>query len=416
MASEETNGTADEQPADDIRSALASALAEHRALASALAEHSDEPAEKPTKAAAKPEVDAQPADDAAADASADIEPKAADEAATADDAAKPDGDKDAEADKAAEKSAADTKAETELTGKWSAKDKDTFKKLPAEGRELLLRRHKEMEGAFTRKTQEIASFRKEFEPVAKLLEPWGERMKARGYTPQSLITAWANVEKRLMDGDGVGVVAGLINGYKIDLGKVAQALGIRPMQQPAQQQDGEAPPAPEAQQQMQLPPEITNQLRSLQERLDADDRAKAEDRRRAELSAVQKVESEMEAFKSAVDDKGQSLHPHFDELENDMLRLVLAARQAGQPDPSLAELYETAVWANPSTRKAQLAADQKAQQERAAQEARAKAAAAKKAASSVTGAPGSGQAPTGRRADKMSLREQLEAAAAEAEA
>jgi hypothetical protein len=82
---------------------------------------------------------------------------------------------------------------------------------------------------------------------------------------------------------------------------------------------------------------------------------------------------------------------------------------ARKPVPPLKELYETAVWANPSTREATLAARERAQQAKAADEARAKAAQARKAGSSVTGAPGSGQAPTGRSRTDLSLREQLEA-------
>jgi hypothetical protein len=402
MAFEDEN-VSGEQPTDDIRSALAAAIA------ASAPEAAEKPADAPDKPSAPKKGEA--ADDASADAAraADEPLSEVKEPEAADQADRPEND---EATKAAEA----TKAETSLTGKWSAKDKETFKALPPEGRDLFLRRHKEMEGAFTRKTQEIAAFRKEYDPVHKLLEPWTDRMKARGYTPSSLITAWANVEKRLMDGDGVGVVAGLIKGYGLDMGKVAQALGLRPLPrqngadgtQPAPVQNGDGT-------HIQLPPELTQQLLSLQQRLDAQDRERADRQRFAETSAVQKAETELETFKSAQDDKGNLLHPHFDDLENDMLLLAQAAIAARKPLPALMTLYETAVWANPSTRKAKLAADQKAQQAKAADEARAKAAAAKKAASSVTGAPGAGHASASRTKGEPTLREQLLEAAAERE-
>ena len=417
------NDTGTEQPADDIRSALAAALAEH-----------DEPAAAPEKVAKAPgAADAATGDEAGADApaparrspdgkfkkagdtvAAEAEPEAAEAKTEGEGEAAPEKTDEEKAEAAKEASA---KAETELTGKWSAKDKEAFKALPPEGKELILRRHKEMEGAFTKKTQEIAAFRKEYEPVSRLLEPWNDRMKQSGYTPQSLITAWANVEKRLMEGDGVGVVAGLIKGYKIDLGKVASALGIKPLAQAAQRSDTAQPEAisQDGAQPIQLPPEITDQLRSLQERIDAQDRERADAARRARMGAEQNVMSEIEKFKGAQDDKGNLLHPHFDELEEKMTSLAQAAIAARKPVPSLKELYEDAVWANPSTREAKLAADRKAQQDKAATEARAKAAAAKKAASSVTGAPGSGQAPAARGKAEQTLREQLLEAAAENE-
>ena len=411
-----------EQPADDIRSALAAAISEHGEPGAA--------PEKPARASAKPEAsdagEVTPADKATAKRGPSGKfAKAADkpEAEAAEDEAEAKDKSSEAAEKPAEdeKLDADEKPETEAAAteppaNWSPKDKEAFKKLAPEGQEFIIRRHREMEARFTKKTQEIAAFRKEFDPVQKLLEPWKDRMQAKGYTPQSLITAWANVEKRLMDGDGVGVVASLVKGYGLDMGKIAQALGLRPLaraptqdgEQPAPVQNGDAT-------HLTLPPEITQTLQSLQQRLDAQDRDKADSARRAENSAVQKAEADLEQFKSAQDDKGQLLHPHFDDLETDMLLLAQAAIAARKPVPPLTDLYETAVWANPSTRKAKLAADAKAQQAKSAEEARAKAAAAKKAGSSVTGAPGSGQATGTRPKAEQTLREQLLEAAAERE-
>src|SRR5690349_15192904 len=58
--------------------------------------------------------------------------------------------------------AAETKPDTrEAPANWKAADKETFKALPAEAQDFLLRRHKEMEAGLTKKTQEIATFRKD---------------------------------------------------------------------------------------------------------------------------------------------------------------------------------------------------------------------------------------------------------------
>lgn len=414
------DGTAqDVQPADDIRSTLAAALAEQET------DVTDTPA-KPAKAAAT--------DDGAADAGDGAEKPAPkrgeggkfvktdakaddDTAAKPDEAAeKPEGEKP-EVDPADKEQTEAAKAEAEITGKWSAKDKELLKALPQEGRDLILRRHKEMEGAFTRKTQAVEHLRKEYEPVSKLLEPWQDQMKQSGYTPQSLITAWANVEKKLMDPrERVGVVAGLIKGYQVNMGDVAKALGLKPQERQQTGDGAQQLPAAEQQTgQAQLPPEIVNQLTTLQQRLDAQDREKADAQRRTANEATTRVMTEIENFKSAQDDKGNMLHPHFEDVESDMTDLASAAIAAKRPVPSLQELYEKAVFANPSTREQAIAAKLKAQQDASAKEARDKAVRAKRASSSVSGAPGTGQAPSGQRKGEQSLREQLLEAASERE-
>jgi hypothetical protein len=409
MALEDVKDAADEQPADDIRSALTAAIATSEEDAG---DASAKPAAKPKASAA-----AEGAEDAGEGEVGEEAPKEKPASKAKATEAEPEG-ADADQEKAAAAKSEADKAEAAITGKWSAKDKEILKTLPPEGRDLILRRHKEMEGAFTKKTQEHAAFRKEYEPVDKIFEPYRDQMRQSGYTPQTLIQAWANVEDRLMKGDGVAVVAGLINGYKIDLGKVAQQLGIRPRQAPAAPaatQDGTA--IAEGANQIQLPPEIMDTLRSLankqtefERRIADEDRQRANTARAARDSAEQRVMTEIETFKSAQDDKGNPLHPHFEELETEMSLLAKAAIEARLPVPPLQELYEKAAWANPSTRDAMHAARDRAQQEKAATEARAKAAKARKAGSSVNGAPGPGQAQQGRQVERT-LREQLEAAA-----
>lgn len=418
MTAETDPGIAEEQPADDIASAIAAAIGSHdtpdpdkkapdkvkpaegeAALATRAKDGKFAKTEKPEGEQPEPKEPDKPEGEAKTEE-------------------KPDGEKTESKDKEVEP---EKTAEAEITGKWSAADKEILKALPPEGRELILRRHKEMEGAYTKKTEAIAGFRKEYEPVDKIFEPYREKMKQAGWTPRTLIEGWASAEKRLMDGDGVAVIASLINGYKIDLGKVAQALGIRPRQQaPAPRQGEEPPPQPDGQA-TQLPPELLQQLQQLttnqqkiDQRLADEDRRRADEVRRAQTSAEQRVSTEIDQFKSAQDDKGNLLHPHFEELETQMSLLAKAAIDGRQPVPPLKELYETAVWANPSTRAAAIAARDKAQREKADAEARAKAERAKKAGSSVTGAPGSSQAPSGKRPAERSLLEELEAAAEEA--
>jgi hypothetical protein len=132
--------------------------------------------------------------------------------------------------------------------------------------------------------------------------------------------------------------------------------------------------------------------------------------------AENRVMSTIEAFKGAKDPSGNLLHPHYDELEADMVDLWKVAQAAGQ-QPTLEDVYDKAVWANTSTRQKLLDAQTAAQEaQRAAaekkqrDEARAKAERARKASSSVTGAPGSSQARMQPGPGERSLRDQLNAA------
>jgi hypothetical protein len=296
---------------------------------------------------------------------------------------------------------------------WRAADREMFSALPEPARKFLLERHRAMEADHTRKTQSVAELKREYEPVDQVFAPYRDVMRQRGLTAHGLIEGWVNVERRLAEGDGVNVIKGIVAGYNLDPASVVEALtaqGARPAAQAAPQPataPAQAAPAPQAS------PELVREIARLRERADAEDHARAEAERAALAASRLKFLDDLEKFKNAEDAQGNLLHPHIAEVEEDMARLALAARLRGQAIPTLQELYQTAVRANPSTYEAQRTAEAQSAERRRQDEARAKAAAARKAGSSVTGAPGSGQPPSARTPGR-SLREELEAAAADA--
>lgn len=416
---EETNEAV---PADDLRSALASAIASHEA---------DAPE---TNDGAKPTSAAKPA----AAAEAQSEPAEAEQAegekkARAEDGkfAKADKEKAAEVEKPAAKPEGEPEKKPgapDPLARWSAADKQMFNGLPQQAKDFLLRRHTQMEGDYVKKTQAIAALKNEYEPIDAMFAPYRSIMQQRGFTPSSLIRAWANVEQKLVGGpdSAIEVVKGLVNGYRIPVDRLASALGFRP----AATNGAAVPPTadgqpPAAQQTLpQLPPELVARLDGIEREIISRRNAEAAQFHSMRTAAEQGVVNQIEEFKSATDASGNLLHPHFDDVEADMTMLAnIAGANKQQPFPSLDELYERAVWANPSTRAALQAQDEErrtaqaqAAEKKRAEEARAKAAAARRAGSSVTGAPGTGQAPSGRRPSDLSLREQLEEAVADHEA
>lgn len=266
---------------------------------------------------------------------------------------------------------------------WSEADKAKFAAMPEDARKWVLDRHKSMEADYTRKTMEIADFKREYEPIRQLIDPFKPQLQQAGYTPDRYIREWINVEQRLMNGDGVGVIMDVMRGYNIQPDKVLQALGIQPSQ--AQGQVPQAPLDPHLQSMAQKLAGLEGYLQEQARR----EQAAAQQRQQAEVS---RVTNEIEAFRTATDDKGAPLHPHYDDLESTIANLAQVERANGRV-PVLKDLYDTAVWANPATRSKQQAAAQAAQQAKEQEAARAKAAAARKAGSSVTGAPSTGQTP-----------------------
>ena len=291
---------------------------------------------------------------------------------------------------------------------WKTSDKEIFNTLPEPAQKFLLDRHKAMEADHTRKTQAIAEFRREYEPVDQLFAPHRAFMKERGISSREVIEYWADIERRLGQGDGVNVIRGIAQGYAIDPAQIAAAFGFSgPASPGGQQTTSPAPGAPGPA--LPLPARIEAALADIpriKERLAAEDRARAQAARAAADAARAQRATDIENFRSATDRDGNLLHPYAAEVEEDMVQLALIAQARGQAVPPLQELYEKAVRANPSTYQALRIAEAQSAQQRQKDEARAKAAAAKKAGSSVTGAPGPGQPPPGKPSAR-SLREEI---------
>jgi hypothetical protein len=291
-------------------------------------------------------------------------------------------------------------------GRWSASQKEMFKSLPDVAQRFLIERHQAMEADHHRKTQAIANIRRDHEAIGGLFAPYREVMQARGITPRQVIEYWADTERRLGQGDGIGVIKGIVEGYGIDPARIAAALGVTT---PASERTGERATAKPAQPQRQSPVQVESALAEIariKERLAAEDRTRAEATRAAQEAGRRKRIAEIEKFKSEADEHGNLLRPYATEVEEDMLHLAYVAQARGQDMPPLQELYDRAVRANPSTYQALRLAEQQSAARQIKDEARAKAAAAKRASSSVTGAPGAGPAPIGR-SSARSLREEI---------
>lgn len=422
MAANDFTPTSDSpREADDaggIKDTLAAAFAEHEAALEADAADADKggvgdgadktpPAGGDAGAGKKDEIGDQVAK--AADAAAD---KGAD---------KGDGvDKTSDADKKAAEEAAKS---TEAPAAWSAKDKELFAKQSPEAKAFLLDRHRSMEADYTRKTQDLAGFRKEYEAVDQIFTPaQRENLKKASLTASQVIQGWANAELALQSGRGLDLIPGLAKSYKIDPIQLATKILIEGgVADPKAALDQIAEQAKNAPAQIVLPPDVQARLSKVDQ---LENYVRTEQQQRADTE-VARIDSELTKFKTATDAAGALLNPYYDELVETMSQLVNQATATRQPVPPIDQLYQNAIFANPAVRQkwldAKLAAErstteaaQQAAREKAAAAAKEKSEKARKAGSSVTGSSGSGQSLNGRRGSG-SLRDELASAVEEAE-
>ena len=264
----------------------------------------------------------------------------------------------------------EVEAVVEAPDHWAAADKERFAAAPPELQSWLLERHKSMEGDYTRKSQEIAETKKNWEPVQEIFAPHMDQLRANGQTPASVIQYWASVENALRQ-DPAQALRGLAQQYGVTLGEQsADDTYIDPQVQSMQQE-----------------------LRGLKQQVQQREQHE-ENQRRATTN------QDIESFQTQKTEAGELAHPHFDDVMDDMKTLAEVERANGRT-PKLGDLYEKAVWANPTVREKVLAAQQHAAAKKAESVARAKAAKAKGAKKTLRASP------DGNSSSDLSLRDEL---------
>ena len=235
---------------------------------------------------------------------------------------------------------------------WSAEDKATFAKLPAEGQAFLLKRHGDMEAEFTRKSQASAGavqFTQALAPVFQDPQIVAS-LKAAGVHPVQAIHEWATWHK-------MGTSERQEDKFKL-LVDLTQRMGLDParifsaLNQP--------PPSP-----MGLSPEdlkdpvvklVADHLGKTSNELNAI-KGELQRREQAERNARQEwgLRNAQLGVNSFADEKGKDgrpLRPHFDAV----LPFIIDMFRAN-PNRDLSEAYETACWAHPEVRKQLVAAE-----------------------------------------------------------
>jgi hypothetical protein len=210
----------------------------------------------------------------------------------------------------------------EIPRNWTRSDREAFDALPEATQDFILRQCRSIETELANRSERLAAFHREYEPVAKMFEPFVGRLKDLNLTPRTAIQRYIDIERRLATGDGVAVIRALVDGYKLAPEEVIEALGSK----------------------------------------SSDTRHAAQMNRQPSVNvrqhALRNCEAQLEQFKSAQDAAGNRLYPHYADVEPDMTAIALAYHSRRQRIPPLKELYERAMWTNPALRRALVSARQ----------------------------------------------------------
>jgi len=235
---------------------------------------------------------------------------------------------------------------------WSAEDKATFAKLPAEGQAFLLKRHGDMEAEFTRKSQASAGavqFTQALAPVFN--DPHIARsLQAAGIHPVQAIHEWANWHRlgtSERQEDKFHLLVDLTQRMGLDPARIFSALSQSPPNTSGLSPEDLKDPAVKF-----IADHLgktTNELGALKGELQRIQQA--EQHAKAEWS-FRNAKQGIDSFADEKSKDGRPLHPHFDVVLPYILDMFKA-----NPNRDLAEAYETACWAHPEVRKQLVAAE-----------------------------------------------------------
>lgn len=316
-----------------IDDAITAALdaSETRDLSSALKEGGKEKAEPKAKAKAKaePKPEARPDDTDAGDESSseDTSP-------------------------AAEASPEDEDEDTSLSPPkhWPEADKQAFAKMTREGQEIALRLAKNLEGGFTRKSQELSDKARFADSVRGLFdEPTRNQLRATG-TDEVGYVRYLHSLQQFAAKDAPGYIKWAMQNLRV----TPDQLGIS---QPTTQPTAGTPPTQDAELAALLAdPKVSQleaQLKQLQSRIEQEDQARQQALRAQAVNAANSLNTVVRSFRESLDETGQLQYPHFDEVQREMGALMDSnpqlARMPDGPD-KLKAAYDMAVWARPDLR------------------------------------------------------------------
>jgi hypothetical protein len=252
---------------------------------------------------------------------------------------------------------------------WPEADKQAFAKLPKEAQEIILRKSKDLEGGFTRKSQELSDKAKFADTVRGIFdEPTRQQIQKAGTDEVGYVRYLHSLQQKAST-DPVAYIKFAMQ----NLGVTPQHLGITqaPSQQPPQQQQpGQATSEEELLKLIADPKvaQLETELSQLKSIIDRNEQAKTQAQHAERVNSVQTMQATIRSVREALDDTGQLAYPHFDAVQPHM-----AALMENDPDLSkmpdsaekLQKAYDMAVWSRPDLRQSLIKTETQKEMEQA---------------------------------------------------
>ena len=200
-----------------------------------------------------------------------------------------------------------------------------FEALEAPAQHMFMERYKDLEGDYTRKTQEIAKYKKRNEAFDEIMQPFKGDFERAGMDEVGAVRQLLAAHDYLRK-DPQNAIAWLANQYGVDMAAISN--------DPAAEDEFADPQVKQLQQQVaQLTGFIQNQQTQQQSQVQ------------------QSTQSLIDQFAAETDANGNPKHPHFDRVRGVMGSLI-----SSENAKDLATAYEMAVYADPELRQAQVKA------------------------------------------------------------
>lgn len=200
---------------------------------------------------------------------------------------------------------------------WPADAKEKFKALPRETQEFLVERDKQMNGDYTRKTQEVSQMRRHYEALDKTLEPYIPVLATQRKTPAQFVSEMIQMEQALSR-HPVETLKHLIQHYQVN-----------PAQLFAQEQTTQSP--------VLRDPAIQPYLQKISQ-LEAWQR---EQQQYAQARSASDMELTVRDFADEKDATGNLLRPHFNEVAQ-VVSSILPGLTSQYPDADHFTLLQAA--------------------------------------------------------------------------
>jgi len=275
---------------------------------------------------------------------------------------------------------------------WPEADRQAFAKMPPENQAIIKRLAKDLEGGFTRKSQELGDKARYADAVRGLVDDHTRSLIAQSGANEIEYFAHLNKLQQWASRDGPSYIKWAMQ----SLGVTPDHLGIAPPKQPEPVKP--AQPAQDDLSALFQDPrvnELESRLAQLHGKLTEREQAEKNwlehqqrEQQAQEFARKAAINQTIESFRTSLDDNGQLRFPHFDQVRHVMASLLNDPAIANKPDPNdrMQAAYEQAIWARPDLRASfleQEASKRAADKIKAQEAARAKAVTAVKPASGV---------------------------------